>query len=419
MLTSDKKIIKNIVLCGNKIELYQIIIPKDANVNEIFFAYSLRNRIDKICGVTLGVISDNVSTSPFRILIGRAAHSVDWLKSNQYHISAKDATACFVAIDMRGYEAMTEYVTESFFDGLKREYVIENGFSYTGDAAADLEDGTKFVSQINGDVRVMFWNILGLDGAYGSTLIRQPLQREVVLSYAPSVIGFQEMARTYQSVFTPMLEEVGYSWIDTKSQAPDHERLFYDSKKVKLLKFGHLAFSANSKKNAYGVTWGIFEENRTKKIFSVLNTHFMWNSPELTREEAIQARTSNAEELCALVKDILDEYPNIALVLGGDLNCRLSNEPVPHSVFRSNCLQHARDIAEEKNEIATLLGAGKYDEEKKTYIEWNQNVGEYFNGAIDHVYMTDNTDLKTFCILNNLYCKWVSDHRPMLIEFNL
>jgi len=53
------------------------------------------------------------------------------------------------------------------------------------------------------------------------------------------------------------------------------------------------------------------------------------------------------------------------------------------------------------------------------YTQWNRVEDKPYLQSIDHVYVTPNTNVKTFYVASDLYCRWTSDHMPLLIEIDL
>ena len=83
----------------------------------------------------------------------------------------------------------------------------------------DKTFSSSFMSNKNGDVRAMFYNIYGWmwypdkenspNLSSGPIELRQKLQAEMISSYAPDVLGMQEYSIYYHKGMTPRLFELG------------------------------------------------------------------------------------------------------------------------------------------------------------------------------------------------------------------
>ena len=413
--STDAYSIESIICAGSELKEYRIVVPKSMDVNEKYFAYNLRYHLYSKYGYTVNIVKDGSAPQDKEILIGKTSRQTVSVDEKCFSISVSQGKMLFYATDMQGYNAMLDHVLNNMLSGNQRKYSFENGFNYSAHASESLNDGTKFITQSNGDARVMFWNVLGLYAESGSPQVRQPLQKEVVSAYAPSVLALQEMSSPYHSGFTPMLRELGYTKVetDTKNTAVI---LFYKASETELLKSGYRAFSKGPLSGSgYGAAWGVFKDTEGN-TFAVISTHFFWSGDKPVNDVKA-TREANAVEISEVVTDILAEYPDIPVLVGGDLNSRISSEPAPHNILKEIGLRYAWDIAEEKNDIETHPGAGIYDTQKETYTSWQQKYDGY-SDAIDHVYVTSQAKIDTFCVLDTLYCKWASDHRPILVEFS-
>ena len=143
----------------------------------------------------------------------------------------------------------------------------------------------------------------------------------------------------------------------------------------------------------------------------------MYSPNYLTAEEAQATRKSNATEMVAVIDAILDKYPNLPLVGGGDMNCRIGKEET-HTVLSESGLVHAYDIADVKNEIRSHGYSAVYDEAHHTYTELPMVEMRYLS-SIDHAYATKHTSIATFCTLADPYCLVTSDHMPILLDIKL
>lgn len=143
----------------------------------------------------------------------------------------------------------------------------------------------------------------------------------------------------------------------------------------------------------------------------------MYSPDYLSAEDARATRKSNATEMVAVINSILEKYPDLPLIGGGDMNCRIGKEEA-HTVLSESGLIHAYDIAEIKNEIRTHGYSAVYDEAHHTYTTLPTVEMRYLS-SIDHAYVTKNTSIATFCTLADPYCLATSDHMPILLDIKL
>lgn len=406
--------LNRILCCGEELASYRIVIPKNATQNEKQFAYMLRYRLDQAYGHRLNVVTDDEPEVDCEILVGAISRSEVNIADNTFTVAANNKKLVFCAMDMRGYEDMYEYVANTLFISNNKEVAIDNGFSYTANAAAELSDGTLFATQNNGDVRVMLWNVNG----YENAAIRQLYQIEVFKTYKPTVIGIQEASGIYHRLFTSQLEALGYTWITTDAGTSDYTPLYYLESEVTLKDSGRVLYSGANNSDSKSVSWGVFQDKETGKLFAVLNTHFMYNAASLTSEEANATRVSNATQAVKIIKEtILAKYSDISIVFGGDLNSKIGSDP--HNVLKEAGLVAAWDVAETKNDTVGYGGGGTYSKDDGCYIQVKNISSSKHTSAIDNIYVTPNTKVMSYGSLLNMYCRLSSDHMPLLIDIDL
>ena len=408
----------NSILCdGNQLSSYSIVIPKNASTNEGLFAYKLRYYLATNYGYVIPVIADDTAASGNEILVGSARQYVASVAANNYAIELTDSDLRFFANDMAGYLGMYSYIENTLFSTEKDEYALDNGYKYSAKATGSLNDGTQLLTERSGDARVMLYNCLGMDNvSQGAMFVRHPIQAAIIGGYVPDVIGFQEYTPYCYTNLSPILEAQGYTWLETSAGKSDYTPIFYRSDKVTPVEFGYFCYSGANNSNSKSATWCVFKDNSTERQFGVISTHFMYNAPSLTADQANETRKSNATELVALISEILSKYPELPLVAGGDLNSRIGQDP--HAILSDSGLVHAHDIAETKNDVRTHGYGATYDEVHHTHTEIPK-AGAGYASSIDHAYATEQTSIATFCTLVDPYSLATSDHMPLLIDINL
>ena len=139
--------INRILCCGEDLKSFSIVMPKEADVNERFFAYNLRYYLLKEYGYEGDVVSDGETASEYEILVGKTSRTTVTVGKNEFVIYAENGKLQLCAGDMRGYEAMHEYLTDVFLSPKNSEYNYESGYSYKGIAGAELDDGTLMATE--------------------------------------------------------------------------------------------------------------------------------------------------------------------------------------------------------------------------------------------------------------------------------
>ena len=135
---------------------------------------------------------------------------------------------------MLGYEGLFHYVKNMFWkSGRMSNHSVDKGFSYIGThQGLDLNDGTLLGQETYGDIRCMFYNVFGWESEAGPISLRQEMQLEIIKSYKPDVMCFQEYSDNY-AVFTNKLTQVGYSEVKVSGVKP-FTPMFYNSVKLRM-----------------------------------------------------------------------------------------------------------------------------------------------------------------------------------------
>ena len=411
--------IESAVFDGKELKEYRIVLPKNATVNEKTFAFELSDYLQSEYGYSLEMTTDE-SAAKYEILVGNTSRTK--LTSTQqigYTVSVASGKIKLLATDMFGYQGLCDYIKDTFLkSGSSLTYTYENGFSYSGTAKLKVNDGTRLAASSFGDVRIMLYNVYGYTTTCGGPGVRQPYQIELIKSYMPDVVGFQEYSNSYHSGFTSRLTGLGYKRVDGSTATNVYTPLFYLPEKLQVLESGFLRYTGPNDGGSKGVEWAVFKDKETGKAFMVLNTHFMWSDPSLGVSEANAARVSNAKELLGIISTIQakQEYANIPILMGGDLNSNTASDP--HTALKQGGLTSAWDVAATKNDSSGHHGYSTYDADLGRFTIAPEISGNY-SKSIDHMYVNDKTEVVIFVSLSDNYSLWTSDHMPMIAEITL
>lgn len=287
------------------------------------------------------IVSDSASVSTRSILVGNTKVTVGNMPTgNQYSVSFDTNGRIQIAAgSYYGYRAAIKALAQNVTNGC-----VPADLNLTGDASIDL------MTAPSGALRVMYYNLYGYDNdfaapqKYGGTrggpiAIRHQLQLDMIASYSPDVICFQEYVSTSHNILTAKLNALGYTELDCgfsvktvngSTDTVNDTPIFYKAGKLAPVKAGYLCYSATAAStnqncnnaNTKSLTWGVFKDANGEK-FAVVNTHLMYN--ESGNHDP--ARQANVVELLAQIGNIKTQYPNIPIILGGDLNSGYMSAP--------------------------------------------------------------------------------------------
>jgi endonuclease/exonuclease/phosphatase family metal-dependent hydrolase len=245
-------------------------------------------------------------------------------------------------------------------------------------------------------LKVMSYNIrLGSanDGT-NSWALRYPATAEMIKDQAPDVFGVQE-ALSYQVYFIEEnfrnYKSVGVGRENGKKEG-EHMSIFWNTKTVKMLKWGTFWLSDTPEKPSMGwdaacyrtATWALMKDKKTGKKFYFVNTHLDHVGKEAQKNglKLIVDRISKINK---------EDYP---MVLTGDFNVRPDNKVLADLDAR---MTSVRKIAAKTD---------KHD----TYNGWGKG-----NGIIDYIYVSGFSSCPEYQTVTKRYTdrKFVSDHYPI------
>jgi endonuclease/exonuclease/phosphatase family metal-dependent hydrolase len=436
---------------------YIIVYPAVAvNTVEELSAYELKEVLAKM-GYSLSVVRDSsyLTKNKKMLLVGKTAMTADEMPSgNKYSIT--EAGNGNVQISAGSY-----YAYRSAIKYIELKGGIATGVSYAKDATV------ANMKKNDGTLRVMFYNVFAENKWYDANKVsvkgsnapalslRQDMQSDLLSSYTPDVVGFQEYkGNTYHAYFTTILTSLGYAEVPVtvsaiNGDAANYTPLFYDPENVTVLKSGHMHFECATLSPSKSVTWAVFKETGTDKQFAVFNTHFMYNASSMTDAEADIARGRNAEEITELIKTVTEQYSGIPAIMGGDLNFwdirnidkddALNNSSdngerqsgLPCAVLKSKGMILASTIegvqtnfytkTNKSNYAKSYHGYYTYDPVKRIYDMNSTTIKKGYN--LDYIFFANsglnNIDVKKYFVLEDDLTKRASDHSPVYADFTL
>lgn len=243
---------------------------------------------------------------------------------------------------------------------------------------------------------VMSFNIRMGEGKDGtnSWQYRCPATIYMLRDKQPDIFGLQE-AYDYQVLFIKEnlreYNNVGVGREDGKHKG-EHMSIFYNKKKVSLLKWGTFWLSDTPGKPSKGwdaacirtATWALMKDKRSGRKFYYVNTHLDHVGKE--------ARKNG---LALIVEKIKEMNPdNLPMVLTGDFNV-VSSDPVLSDLNR--IMKNARVSAERTDNLNSFNGWGKS------------------SSIIDYIYYSGFASCPKFETIQKKYgdFPFISDHYPI------
>lgn len=266
----------------------------------------------------------------------------------------------------------------------------------------------KLISQLNAlnralpkktsTTRIMTYNLLsdgsGFEGTYVPT--RASGVCEIFDTFSPDVVGLQETGRRW---FACTLNNTDYKFIHPFRTGifENLTAVIYNPNTVKLIKSGEFAFENGDDSRLRRLVWGLFEKNTDGKHFIVLNTHLSLTDSDKTPADNSTA-LAQAQEIIGFCKKLKENY-KCTLILTGDFNAKQSTASSPSPVY---------DVIHSFfNDTKTLSDNISYGENKQT------------TSSYDRIFISDNTEIKNYCIISQTELSALSDHYPVFTDIYL
>lgn len=400
---------------------YQIVIPQNASQTVAgLAAYELKAYLQTV-GYTLEVLEedDTASVNQKSILVGKTAYTVSNLPPNhQYAIYLDDNGRLQIA-------ASSSYGYQKALDDIKEWGGFPVQVNQTGDAAQSFSGSAANMEKSDGSLRIMSYNIYGYEDTNGSkggpVALRQELQLEIFQFYDPDVIGFQEYVAKSHSSMTAKLAALGYAEVPITPSASDDSvndtPIFYNTATVSLVEgaYGYFLYTGDgcNNSNTKSLSWAVFQQKgENGKRFAVVNTHLMYNEDGI---DHTAQRQTNVVQLLAKIQVIQAKYPNVPIILGGDLNCTYQSEPFTD--IQTGGFTWMRD--------AEGINTDAYG--KKVYATFSYETNTYTSCpspsatgyGIDHVFMSGDLTASNYLTVTDRNACLASDHCPRFTDFTL
>ncbi len=286
-----------------------------------------------------------------------------------------------------------------------------------------------------GDLRAIFYNIYGYDNDErydgkrgGPIVLRHALQVEILETYAPDVMGFQEYVNTSHNVLTPKIATLGYVEVPSTRPEGDYVNdtpIFYKESALTLKKHGYHLFREKvdgvpvSCNNSFtkSLSWAVFEKKTDGKQFIFVNMHLMYTADISSYEAAAPyhlARSANVDEMFAIVDELKKDFPSLPVIVGGDFNSYPNGAAFQKMKTRFTWMQDAKDVA---SDTLGFKGYSTYSYETKEYIVCPNPPATGY--GIDHAFYSGDVDVINYLTLTDRPSLLASDHCPKLADIVL
>lgn len=276
-------------------------------------------------------------------------------------------------------------------------------------------------------LRFLTFNIWG-DYFNNPVAEREKGVEATILNSRADVVALQEVTPNwYKSQMFLNLAKAGYEVVRGDEAAAlrraaftgnptkehiNHEPLLYRKDRLKMLESGteffHLTLQTSK-----SVTWLVLEDKETGRRFAAFGTHFWWQHNGM---ESNAIRELNARHILWILADIRRKWgADLPAILGGDLNSHVTS--TDHAMLRSGGFVNAASHAEIRSTHCSHHGNPVRGEDGKWRGSLQAPERDKAKYSIDHIYYTNGIRALRHEIVTDQIALDVSDHSPVLVEF--
>lgn len=384
----------------NQLNDYVIVYPTAEGYNNyLSYANTLAKAIKKATGVTLKCVPDTTPETEKEIVLGVSSRKNDLSYVQEIakmslgkYLVKNENKKLYIAFNSEiiipsAIEAFCKTYSSPEFSNImyiQKDVNVQN-VAFSGDVART--DGS--------DLRIMSYNILAeLWDQKIPVEARDAKVAATILSYAPDVIGIQEVtAKWYTKLVGAINSDYRFVYATNTMGQTNYSSIAYNYHKIKLVDKGMEYFEGGNSPHLRVACWGLFERISDGKRFIVVNTHW-----DLTPEQ----RLSDARQQAAVIKAVLEKY-NVPVFSTGDFN---SNENSAEFNEYLNLTDFADSIA-----VAKKVSAG---------TKGFHAVGAAPDGSqsqiIDHITVSKNVNVLYYRTVKDTIALESSDHCPVYID---
>ena len=201
---------------------------------------------------------------------------------------------------------------------------------------------------------------------------------------------------------------------DLTEEHINHESVLYRKDRLKLLDSG-MEFFHLKLQTSKSVTWLVLEDRESGRRFVAFGTHFWWQH---NGKESNAIRELNARHILWILADIRRTWgADLPTILGGDLNSHVTSSD--HAMLRSRGFVNAASNAEIRSTHCSHHGNPVRGEDGKRRGSLQSPECDKAKNSIDHIYYTKGIRALRHEIVTDQIALDVSDHSPVLVEFDL
>ena len=333
--TSDKKIFVG----ENRIELYTIVYSASNRYGRDA-ALQLRKDLSDTLGVELKVTDDKAPATKLEILVGNTTREESvahystvgnkWKLLMGYEYRIINGKISLAGADENYYcvSMACQNFTENLIDGetfvLNKSSLVKKSLKMQADAFAKRHE--------DADVRIMTANILSEEWGGSAPELRSQLFYDNLCYYKPDVVGVQEVSYKWSVELKAIFENSDYTLIHEKSPngKTNYSAMIYNTATTELIESGVQQMSMGNPIGARNISWGVFKDKATQKMYVVINTHPDWintSNPDSNGVNSHYSREKQIRELIALYKEITAKYKNLDVFLTADWNTKKDVHP--------------------------------------------------------------------------------------------
>ena len=254
------------------------------------------------------------------------------------------------------------------------------------------------------DLRIMSFNLRYNDDKSGSVKSRSKLVSAIIRQYSPDSFGVQEGTGKWMKILEKLLSDK-YAFVatprDNQGYKSERNAVFYLKDKYNLIDSGTIWLSETPEvpnTKSFGsschriATWAVLENKANGEKYTHINTHLDHKS-----------ENARVEQSGILLGKITELSKAAKVVCTGDFNADNSSE-----VYRkmTAATDDTRAVATDSDSGMTFHNYGKFD--------------EYFDGAIDYIFVPKDTRVYTHKIIRSTHKgMYASDHFPIVADMDL
>ncbi|MBR4442177.1 MAG: endonuclease/exonuclease/phosphatase family protein [Clostridia bacterium] len=269
------------------------------------------------------------------------------------------------------------------------------------DGEPEPDDALELAEGAN--LRIMSYNIMHPDWSHVKVTGRDEKVAAILRDYMPDVAAIQEAGAKWHKALAPLLMDTGvYAVACRQSNAEgfiyNTTCFLYNPQNLRLVEEYILDLEARNATRVFSVA--VFERLSDGVRFVAANTH-----PAPRDEPEKYAR--NMADLTAFAADLLNRYPDLAVIIAGDFNTPEQSEQYLNFMSETG-------VRDAKYEADVLV------RNCSTYFGYQiAPDADDTDCCVDHIFVNDKMDVKLFNAVIGHDVQNASDHIPIYADIDL